>query len=267
METKLAYESKRTGLNMNQKFGTYWATTWAMEVQRDVENENNALFKVPLTDARRSNLRAASRPAKGCKCCSLSHTYVNDSKCPLYRDVKQYCEANSINISDGRNKDSSKALSKKKNEAKSAIEKAYIDRFIKLRSEDAATREEAEFVLEMEKTQSSKMKKAVFAPPSLCTLVLSAVASVMDVVPEDGPAMDEKKSDVTSLRKKTVGRIPHQCRILRTLTPIQMIQTTAMMRMYPFIFFSKAVLNGQRQNETTRHHLNGPNNKLKINKL
>ena len=204
LETKLAYESKRILLNMNEKSGKYWATTWAAEVQWDVENENNALFKVPLTDARRSNLRAASRPAKGCKCGSLSHTHVNDSKCPLYRDVKQYCEANSINISDGRNRDSSKALSKKKNEAKSAIEKAYIDRFIKLRSEDAATREEAEFVLEMEKIQSSKMKKAVFAPPSLCTLVLSAVASVMDVVPEDSPAMDEKKSDGDEFKKEDV---------------------------------------------------------------
>ena len=202
LETKLAYEGKRIMLNMNEKAGSYWAITWAAEVQRDVENENNALFKVPLTDARRSNLRAASRPAKGCKCGSLSHTHVNDSKCPLYRDVKQYCEANSINISDGRNKDSSEALTKKKNEARSAMEKAYIDRFIKLRSEDAATREEAQFVLEMEKIQSSKMKKAVFAPPSLCTLVLSAVASVMDVVPEDGPAMDEKKSDGDEFKKE-----------------------------------------------------------------
>jgi len=35
-------------------------------------------------------------------------------------------------------------------------------------------------VMEMEKIQSSKMKKAVFAPSLLCTLVLSAVSSMMD---------------------------------------------------------------------------------------
>ena len=80
-------------------------------MQKDVENENNALFAVnvsdgsgsPLTDARRSILREAARPIKGCKCGSLTHEFVNDTSCLLYRDVKQYRKANSINTIKGKN--------------------------------------------------------------------------------------------------------------------------------------------------------------------
>ena len=50
------------------------------------------------------------------------------------------------------------------------MEKAYVDRFVKIRAENSATREEAMFVLEMETIQVSMMRKAVLAPPSLCTL-------------------------------------------------------------------------------------------------
>jgi hypothetical protein len=69
---------------------------------------------------------------------------------------------------------------------------------MKLRAETEASREEAGFVLEMEKKQATNMKKAVFVPSTLCTMVLSAVASLMEVVPDAGSSVtlqsDEAKS-------------------------------------------------------------------------
>jgi len=201
LEAKLAHESKRIALEMKQKAQKYWTLKWQVEVQKDAENENNALFvdnvglSPPLTDARRSSLREAARPSKGCKCGSATHEFVNDAQCLLYRDVKQYCDANSIIIQDDNDVSKNREMMRNINGAssrnektkKNAMEKAHIDRFMKLRAESAATMEEAKFVLEMEKVQSSRMKKAVFAPSLLCTLILSAVASVMDLVPEEGP--------------------------------------------------------------------------------
>jgi hypothetical protein len=187
LEAKLAYETRRVSVDMQKRAAEHWARKWEAEQQQEaVENDKKLLLEEPLTDAQRSALREAARPTKGCKCGSMSHEFVNDPNCPLYRDVRQYCEANSItyqveNPGDARKKSTAKNSIK----AKNSMEKAYIDRFVRIREANAADREEAEFVLEMEKIQSSMMKKAVLAPPSLCSLVLSAVASLMDKL-DDG---------------------------------------------------------------------------------
>lgn len=185
LEAKLAHESKRVATEMRRRAERHWSIERKAETEKDADRpdgEGDApTTGVPLTDARRSALRCAARPARGCKCGSPSHDFVSDPSCPLYSDVRQYCEENSIDIRDANHVDihaTRKAPTTMR--AKNAVEKAYIDRFVKLRSENSATREEAEFVLEMETIQASIMKKAVFAPPSLCTLILSAVASVMD---------------------------------------------------------------------------------------
>ena len=189
LDMKCEHAGKRVALELNVKGAQHCAVTWTAEVEKDKLNENNDLFDGPLTDTQRSILRAKARPAKGCKCGSESHQRVNDPKCPLYRDVRQFCTENSINItiSERKNEDTIKALTKRKKGAKSTMEKAYIDRFIKHKSENAMDRREADFEFEVEKIQCSKMKKAIFVPSTLCTLVLSAVASVMDQVIEDGP--------------------------------------------------------------------------------
>ncbi len=180
LEEKLALESRRVIIDMQKRAAEYWARKWEVEQQQDAqESGNESLLGGPLTDAQRSALREAARPAKGCKCGSSTHEFVSNINCPLYRDVRQYCETKSINylgeITDARKKSTANNSIKTKN----SMVKAYIDRFLRLREEKAADREEAEFVIEMEKIQVSKMKKAVLVSPSLCNLVLSAVASVM----------------------------------------------------------------------------------------
>jgi hypothetical protein len=181
MTAKMAHEGGRVNGEVRQMATEYWKAAWEAETKIDADNENNSLVEYYLTDAQRSLLRSKARPSKGCKCGSQSHTFVNDPKCVLYRDVKQFCAQNSINIEEEK-KSKGKKISTK---GKGRLEAAYIRRFNQLRAETAATKEEAEFVLKMEQNQSLGMKKAVFAPSSLCIIVLSAVATVMDRIPKE----------------------------------------------------------------------------------
>lgn len=185
LEKKLAYESNQINQYMNGKAFQTETSKWLLEISQDVTNKHNTQFGKPLTDAERTRLRQAPRPSKGCKCGSSSHMYINDPQCVLYRDVRQYCADNSIDITNvgkpkGISAANAKIILQKKKNAKTLSEKQVIDRFIKAQATRAAEQAEAEFVLEMEKIQINQMKKAVFAPPSLTTVVLSAVASVMD---------------------------------------------------------------------------------------
>eukprot|EP00984_Skeletonema_dohrnii_P001158 scaffold355_cov127-Skeletonema_dohrnii-CCMP3373.AAC.18 len=181
MQAKMAFEGKRIEGEVKQKAEEYWKAEWEREVKGDADNENNSLVENYFTDAQRSILRSKARPTTGCKCGSKTHTFVSDPKCVLFRDVKQFCAQNSINVEDEKKKKGRKISTK----GKGKLEAAYIRRFNQLREETAATKEEAEFVLKMEQNQCFGMKKAVFAPSSLCTAVLSAVAAVMDRIPKD----------------------------------------------------------------------------------
>jgi hypothetical protein len=176
VESKLAYEAKRIETEMKRLAEEHWALAWKLEVERDADNENNVLFAEPLTDAKRSTLRSLARPSNGCRCGSAGHEFVNDSKCVLYRDVKSFAGTTDFDDTNGSAEKSIRASQK----ARNAMEAAYIDRFVKLKAETEATKREAEFVLDMELKQANDLGKAVMSPTSLCTLVLSAVASTMD---------------------------------------------------------------------------------------
>ena len=192
IQAKIAFEGKRINAEARQRADEYWRTEWEKEVKTDADNENNSLVDNYLTDAQRSALRSKARPSSGCKCGSKTHNFVSDAKCVLFRDVKHFCAKNSVRVDDDEKKIKGKKISTK---GKGKLEAAYIRRFNQLREENAATKEEAEFVLKMEQQQSYGMKKAVFAPNSLCTMVISAVAAVMDLIPEDRQQLDSKEAE------------------------------------------------------------------------
>lgn len=176
LEAKLHYEGKVVEAEMSIRAEKYWESKWNVEVSQDAGNENNQLFERFLTDAKRNILRSMARPSKGCKCGSISHDLVNHPQCILFRDVKAFTTPE-ISTADERKRDTS-LLSSKKKKTRTALEAAYIERFMKLRAENDAQEEEAKFVLEMEKKQAAEMKMAVFAPGTLCVMVLSAVATI-----------------------------------------------------------------------------------------
>ena len=147
-----------------------------------------------LTDAKRSALRSLSRPLSGCRCGSKSHDLINDSKCLLYRDVKLFASGTGSDYDVSPDSVKKSSINTK---ARNALEAAYIERFKTLRAESESAMKEAEFVLNMEIKQSAEMGKAVLSPPSLCTVVLSAIASVMGEVADDtNPSSDTTASKV-----------------------------------------------------------------------
>ncbi len=182
LEAKLLHEGKMVEAEMSIRAEKYWEDKWNVEVHKDAGNENNQLFGRFLTDANRNILRSMERPSKGCKCGSISHDLVNHPQCVLFRDVKAFTSPE-IFTADERKRQTFSHSSKNK-KPKTLLEAAYIDRFLKLRAENDAQKEEAKFVLEMEKKQAAEMKMAVFAPGTLCVMVLSAIAVVNEFLPD-----------------------------------------------------------------------------------
>jgi len=198
LEAKLLYEGKAVEAEMSIRAEKYWESKWKMEVSEDDGNENNKIFEPFLTDAKRNILRSMARPSKGCKCGSISHDLVNNPQCVLFRDVKAFASPE-ISTADERKRETFLLLSKKK-KPRTALEAAYIERFMKLRAENDAQEEEAKFVLEMEKKQAAEMKMAVFAPGTLCVMVLSAVAVINESLSgvEEAESMDEENEGETT---------------------------------------------------------------------
>ncbi|KAL3778630.1 hypothetical protein HJC23_001579 [Cyclotella cryptica] len=197
--SKLSHEGKIIECEMKRLAEAHWASQWKLEVDQDANNENKLLFLEPLTDAKRSALRALARPLNGCRCGSMSHEFVNDPKCVLYREVKAF-----VGTDDTDNKEYLGAARStfKRSKARNALEAAYIERFDKLRAETQSAKQEAEFVLNMEIKQSSEMKKAVLCPNSLCTIVLSAVASLTEDDADDKEVFSSSAYGATEITNR-----------------------------------------------------------------
>ncbi len=160
---------ERIKREMRRRAAEHWASKWQLETA-----EIKASTKSPLSDAQRSSRRARPRPARGCRCGSQEHEYVNDPNCPLYSNLRRL-----------KNNDLAEEVEPKSNRPKikgpkdlNAVEKAFKERFIRMKEEEAALEAEAAFVGEMETIQLEKCGMAIFAPGSLAAMVLSAVSEV-----------------------------------------------------------------------------------------
>jgi hypothetical protein len=180
----------------------YWTSEWQKEPQES---------KVPgvdfISDAQRASLRALPRPAKGCRCGAPDHEYVNDIKCPLYSNLRH----GSASTSDLSNTDGIlSSASPKVTSDLNAVEKAFKDRFVKLRTEQRAQEAEAKFVAQMEDLQLAQRNQAVFAP-SLESMVLSAVAELqhgirdLSLDPLPPPQSEDLKASTESLEKPALA--------------------------------------------------------------
>ena len=148
-----------------------------------------------LTDAQRSRLRMAPRLATACRCGSGSHIYVNDAKCPLYSNLRALDDSNKtskeVNSRNDEHSDDAAAIEEAATKRKklldknfqkdtlNVMEKAYKNRFVRVKTEQDAEDAEAVFVARMEAIQVSQCNQAIFAP-SLAAVVLSAVAELED---------------------------------------------------------------------------------------
>jgi hypothetical protein len=162
----------------------FWRNQWSLE------SENVRQLGMPfITDAHRSAMRNLPRPRKGCRCGREDHEFVHDPKCFLYSDLRRLAPDYDPQVGSTKQ---SLAASKFKN--LNAVETAYKDRVVKLKTEKDSEEAEARFVAHMEYIQVNNCKKAVFAP-TLSAMILSTVFQLQDEFPE--PEEDEESVEIT----------------------------------------------------------------------
>jgi hypothetical protein len=158
---------------MNSKALLHWKEQWSLEASSVLQSTN----RTHLTDAQRSRLRALARPAKGCKCGSKSHAFVNDLACPLYSNLRRLGKFEE-NVSNVEQSTISKSIQFQERKLK-AVEAAFTERIVREREEKEKEAAEASFVDHAEKFQLRELGQAIFAP-SLTTMTLSCIAALKD---------------------------------------------------------------------------------------
>jgi hypothetical protein len=162
----------------------FWKSQWGLE------SESVRQLGMPfITDAHRSAMRNLPRPPKGCRCGREDHEFVHDPKCFLYSDLRRLAPDYDPRV--GTTKQNL-AASKFKN--LNAVETAFKDRVVKLKTEKDSEEAEARFVAHMENIQVNKCKKAVFAP-TLSAMILSTVFQLQDEFQE--PEDNEESVEIT----------------------------------------------------------------------
>ena len=173
--------------------------SWNMTVE--MEGGGDLTF---TSDAERSALRQMPRPPKGCRCKVDDHEYLHDPKCNLYRDICRLVPKETLS----NLWLSSKKVSKSSSTDLNVVQAAFKDRLLKLKSTAEMEEGEARFVAHMEEVQVKECKKAVFAPTSLATMVLSTVFELQREFPiskEDGEEEDEDDDEEEEVTLAVLG--------------------------------------------------------------
>lgn len=183
-------------LSMKQAAISHWISQWRIEAENmGITDDLQVSY---LSDAQRSALRELPRPAKGCRCGSMNHAHVNDSKCVLYRNLR-YLSASQVEPEE-RKKESKLVMMSNLN----AVETAFKDRIFKLKEETEREEEEARFVNEMEELQVVRSKVAVFAP-TFTAMVLSSIAELSGEISAIEDIVCDTEADTVGERSKRTG--------------------------------------------------------------
>jgi len=168
---KLQWASLRSPLEAEiyQRASAHWKSEWKKEAPSDSHPGE------PMTDAQRSLVRNAPRPAVGCRCGASDHEYVNDLKCRLYGNLRRLA---SVDV-DVQESDSNTRKSNDGRELK-VLEKAFKDRLLRIKEEHQAEERETRFVQIMEEIQVNICNQAIFSPSSLSAMILSTVVELRD---------------------------------------------------------------------------------------
>lgn len=158
-----------------------WNQKQEEEKPRDIDTSTGGrdqLLPPFSSDAQCAALRELPRPAQGCRCQRKDHNYLHDVRCTLYQDICRLIPADELKqLQYDPNSPAFNPQSKSDKDLKT-VEAAYKDRMVKLKATTDLERAEARFVAKMEQVQVEQMHKAIFAPPHLATMVLSAVVEL-----------------------------------------------------------------------------------------
>ena len=178
---------------MRKNAQTYWTKQWLNETNKFVLPSN---FKY-LTDAQRHSMRRRKQglqvPRTRCRCLSYDHFYVNDEKCPLYRNLRDMIKTDSVLDASSGVKDKisvlkhpsndkdiasrSREMAKNLSRDLNTMEKACCDRLARTITEKENDIAEQQFMKQMEEVQRIKTNQSLSAP-SLAAIVLSAVSAL-----------------------------------------------------------------------------------------
>jgi hypothetical protein len=181
---------------MRQNARTYWTTQWFNESDPHPQgpvaalSTSNAKY---LTDAQRHTMRRRPVPDTArtrCRCMSTDHFYVNDEKCPLYRNLRKLSDPKSGDHVDSKGNVTSSMMKQPSTDKEIArrsremaqqasrdlntMEKACCDRLARTLTEQDNVRAEQQFVAQMQEVQLTRTSQAL-AAPSLTTMVAAAV--------------------------------------------------------------------------------------------
>ena len=193
VRSMLDHTARSIEQSMKQAATAHWISQWKIEA----ENMGiiDGLQVSNLSDAQRSTLRELPRPARGCRCGSMNHAHVNDIRCVLYRNLRNFSASQLV--PEERKKESKLATVSNLN----AVETAFKDRILKLKEEAEREDEEARFVNEMEELQVIRTKVAVFAP-TFTAMVLSSIAELSGEILASGDIVCDIEAGTIGERSK-----------------------------------------------------------------
>lgn len=169
--TKWSQMGRSTDFLLVQRANEFWSKIFAAEYSE--EEVQNLPFR---TEAQCVALRNLPRPLKGCRCSRQDHEYVFDAKCPLYRNVRNRLSPEELGTILSR-----PSIDKKPKTSSSSasnlgtVGSAYLNRIVKLKHTTENEEAEARFVDAMEQMEAKELKKAVFAPKFLSSIILSSI--------------------------------------------------------------------------------------------
>lgn len=174
LKLKWELETRSIDQSLTLNASNIWKQEWDTEAEDEQDEGTSVAF---LSPSQKSILRNTPRPSRGCKCGSLDHQYVNDSKCVLYRNLRIIAKpsmmAEELKMEGGY----SQSLGKYNGKLNS-IGNAHVQRLMKKNEEEKAEEVEAKFVDAMERIQTLELGMAVFAPRILSVMILSAIAAM-----------------------------------------------------------------------------------------
>ena len=160
-----------------------------------------------MLDSQRSLMRNLPRSSKGCKCGSFDHEYVNDPKCILYRNLRHLSNFDVASKENNSKEDVFEKFDGKLN----SIGAAHLLSLKRKKEEEEAERQEAAFVLDMERFQVTNLKQAIFSPTLLSVIVLSAISSVCgkyDDTKSDDCNQSQSNHDINMLNEEEDEELP-----------------------------------------------------------
>jgi len=174
---KWMYETSQMDRKLVTKALHQWELDWRKENEGEGGDSTDLNIQY-MPDSQRSMLRSLPKPARGCKCGSVSHELVSDPECVLYRNLRRFSPHDSNKANENTGKAS--GIYDKYDGKLTRIGSAHVQRIKKRAEEEESLKIEASFVDEMENIQVTQLKQAVFTPSVLTIIVLSSIASICD---------------------------------------------------------------------------------------